>query len=316
VWVLDETSLLSRDVTGRPERFQGVMIDITARKEAEAAAVDAEARYQALATQGPVMAYVWERGPAGGARHRYMSPQIERLLGYPMEAWNDDEEFWLTLIHPDDHERVFAVEVQTEFTGEPWSLDYRVITRSGEVRWLHDEGTLLSRDEAGKPHRFHGVYIDITDRKVMEQELVDAEERYRTLVEQLPAIPWTEEINIATGHSRVTYVGKQTESVLGWREDELSGDHRHLDRFLHPEDHDAVTRAIQAAYEEGTWDQTFRVVGRDGSVRKVRSVGRCTTDLDAPIQIWKGITIEVGSRESNHLNRSSGEAAADVTPSA
>jgi PAS domain-containing protein len=104
--------------------------------------------------------------------------------------------------------------------------------------------------------------------------------------------------------------------VLGWREDELSGDLRQLDQFLHPEDHDAVTRATQVAYEEGTWDQTFRIVARDGSVRKVRSVGRCTTDLDAPIQIWKGITIEVGSRESNHLDRSSDETGADVTPSA
>ncbi|MEA2579289.1 MAG: hypothetical protein QOE83_181 [Actinomycetota bacterium] len=317
VWVLDETSLLSRDVTGRPERFQGVMIDITARKEAEAAAVEAEARYQALASQGPVMAYVLERSPSGGARHRYMSPQIERLLGYSMEAWNDDEKFWLTLIHPDDRERVFAAEVRIQYTGEPWSLDYRVITRSGEVRWLHDEGALLSRDEAGQPHRFHGVYIDITERKAMEQELVDAEERYRTLVEQLPAVPWTEEINTATRHSRTTYLGEQTETVLGWRDDELGGDFWKLERVLHPDDRDAVNRAVRAAYGEGTWDQTFRIIARDGTVRKVRSVGRCTSGLDAPIQIWKGITIEVGSRELSHLDRPSAEDTdADVTPSA
>jgi PAS domain S-box-containing protein len=317
VWVLDETSLLSRDANGRPERFQGVMIDVTARKEAEAAAVEAEARYQALASQGPVMSYVWERGPSGGAMHRYMSPQIERLLGYPMEAWNDDDQFWLTLIHPDDRERLFALEVQTEFTGEPWSTDYRVITRSGEVRWLHDEGTLLSRDDAGKPHRFHGIYIDITERKAMEQELMDAEERYRTLVEQLPAVPWTEEINTATGHSRTTYLGTQTESVLGWREDELGGDFRKLERLLHPEDHDEVISAIQAAYAEGTWDQTFRIVARDGSVRRVRSVGRCTSDLNAPMQIWKGITLGVGPVGSSDLDTSpSGGADAEVTPSA
>jgi PAS domain S-box-containing protein len=293
------------------------MIDITARKEAEAAAVEAEARYQALASQGPVMAYVLERSPSGGARHRYMSPQIERLLGYSMEAWNDDEKFWLTLIHPDDRERVFAAEVRIQYTGEPWSLDYRVITRSGEVRWLHDEGALLSRDEAGQPHRFHGVYIDITERKAMEQELVDAEERYRTLVEQLPAVPWTEEINIATRHSRTTYLGEQTETVLGWRDDELGGDFWKLERVLHPEDRDAVNRAVRAAYGEGTWDQTFRIIARDGTVRKVRSVGRCTSGLDAPIQIWKGITIEVGSRELSHLDRPSAEDTdADVTPSA
>lgn len=317
VWVLDETTLLSRAATGRPERFQGVMMDITARKEAEAAAVEAETRYQALASQGPVMSFVWERDPGGGGRHRYMSPQVELLLGYPMEAWNNDNEFWLSIIHPDDRERVYASEIQTEYTGESWSLDYRVITRSGEVRWLHDEGSLLSRDEAGQPHRFHGVYIDITDRKEIEQELREAEERYRTLVEQLPAIPWTQEVNTVTGRSRMTYLGPQAESVLGWTADELEGDLLNHGLLLHPEDRDAVMRASRIADAEGqtSWDQTYRIVARDGTVRTVRSVGRCASEPDALTRIWKGITIEVEPPREPRGSSVDG-ADADVSPSA
>jgi len=317
VWVLDETSLLSRDATGRPERFQGVMMDITARKEAEAAAVEAEARYQALASQGPVMAFVWEHDPDGGGRHRYMSPQIERLLGYPMQAWNSDDQFWLSIIHPDDRERVYVSQIQTGFTGEAWSLDYRVITRAGEIRWLHDEGTLLSRDEAGRPHRFHGVFIDITDRKEIEQELREAEERYRTLVEQLPGIPWTEEVNTVTGRSRMTYLGPQTESVLGWRADELQEDHWNHGLFLHPEDRDAVMRASRAADAEGqtSWDQTYRIIARDGSVRTVRSLGRCVSEPGALTQMWNGIMIDVGPQPEPR-GSSIDDANTDVSPSA
>ena len=293
VWVLDQTALLSRDEAGRPQRFQGVMLDITARKLAEEAAVDAEARYQALASQGPVMAYVWERAPNGGGQHRYMSPQIERLLGYPMDAWNGDDQFWLSLIHPDDREAAYVSQVQTEYTGEAWSLDYRVITRSGEIRWLHDEGSLLSRDDAGRPHRFHGVYTDITDRKEIERELREAEERYRTLLEQLPAVPWTEEIDTITGRSHMAYLGPQAMSVLGWPAEDLAGDQWNPLGLLHPDDRERAMIASRVADEEGHWDQTYRVVARDGSVRTVRSVGRRVSEPDAITHVWRGITIQV-----------------------
>ncbi|MEP7059900.1 MAG: PAS domain-containing protein [Actinomycetota bacterium] len=296
VWVLDQTALLSRDPVGRPQRFQGVMLDITARKEAEAAAVDAEARYQALASQGPVMAYLWERDPNGGGRRPYISPQVERLLGYPVELWNTEAEFFLSIIHPDDLERVNAWEIQAGYTGEAWSLDYRVISRAGEIVWLHDEGSLLSRDDAGRPHRFHGVYIDITDRKAIEQDLREAEERYRSLVEQLPAVPWTEEINLATGRSTLTYLGPQTESVLGWSAEEIAGDRWDHDRILHPDDREEATRASRIAVDGGDWDQTYRIVARDGSIRRVRSVGRCVSEPGAPTQIWQGITIAVAPK--------------------
>jgi PAS domain S-box-containing protein len=300
VWVLDQTALLSRDEDGRPQQFQGVMLDITARKEAEAAALDAEARYQALASQGPVMAYIWERDPNAGGRHRYVSPQVERLLGYPMEQWNNDPDFFLSIIHPDDLEQVTASEIQTEYTGEAWSLDYRVISRTGEIVWLHDEGNLLSRDETGRPHRFHGVYIDITDRKAVEHELREAEERYRTLVEQLPAVPWTEEINTVTGRSTLTYLGPQTESVLGWSAEDIAGDRWDHARLLHPDDREAAAHASEIAINGGPWDQTYRIVTRDGTVRTVRSVGRCVSERGATTQIWQGITIEVVASHGSH----------------
>ena len=314
VWVLDQTALLSRDEAGCPQRFQGVMLDITARKLAEEAAVDAEARYQALASQGPVMAYVWERDPNGGGRHRYMSPQIERLLGYPVDAWNSNDQFWLSLIHPDDRDAAHASQVQTEYTGEAWSLDYRVITRTGEIRWLHDEGSLLSRDDEGRPLRFHGVYIDITDRKEMERELRGAEERYRTLLEQLPGVPWTEEVDPLTGRSQMAYLGPQSMSVLGWPAEDLAGDRWDPLRLLHPDDRERAMIASRVADEEGQWDQTYRIVARDGSVRTVRSVGHRVSEPGALTHVWKGITIQVGAQGEPAAPPASEDA--EISPSA
>src|SRR5207244_13072356 len=79
VWVLDQATLLTRDRVGQPFMFQGVMLDITARKDAETKAAEAEARYRMLAEQGPIVAYMWDMAPAGGqGPFTYVSPQVEQ----------------------------------------------------------------------------------------------------------------------------------------------------------------------------------------------------------------------------------------------
>ena len=83
VWVWDRATLRSRDERGRPRLFQGVMLDITARKEAETKAAEAEAWFKRLTEQNPgIMSVVCDRDPDPGVRwrHSYVSPRsIEQV---------------------------------------------------------------------------------------------------------------------------------------------------------------------------------------------------------------------------------------------
>jgi PAS domain S-box-containing protein len=108
VWVADQAILMSRE-DGRPKLFQGVMIDVTSRKEAELAAAETELRYRDLAEQVPGVIYVADLNPLGGGyRLRYASPQLTTLFGYEPADWGDTER-WLATVHPEDRERVQAV---------------------------------------------------------------------------------------------------------------------------------------------------------------------------------------------------------------
>ena len=82
VWVADQAILMSRE-DGRPKLFQGVMIDVSSRKDAERAATETELRYRDLAEQLPGVIYMADLSPLdGGYRLRYVSPQLTSLLGY------------------------------------------------------------------------------------------------------------------------------------------------------------------------------------------------------------------------------------------
>ena len=79
----------------------------------------------------PGVAYVEAKGPTG--KIAYMSPRIEELTGYPPERFVDSRDFWFTLVHPDDVERVEAAEAAADATSSPYMEEYRMVTADGRT---------------------------------------------------------------------------------------------------------------------------------------------------------------------------------------
>jgi len=185
VWVLDQAVLLSRDVDGRPDLFQGVMLDITPRKEAEAKARDTEALYRTLVEQIPAITYIeLPSSDPGLAPFTYVSPQVERILGTSADELIADPHHLGRLLHPEDRDRVLAANERAEATGEPFDQEYRLVRPDGTVVWLHSRATLL-RDAQGRPMFWHGVALDVTQQRRVEAVLRELEERYRDLAGRL-----------------------------------------------------------------------------------------------------------------------------------
>jgi diguanylate cyclase (GGDEF)-like protein/PAS domain S-box-containing protein len=124
--------------------------------------------YRRLVERLPAIVYASELGEKG--RWRYVSPQVEDILGYTPEEWLADPELWAKLLHPEDRERALAQETRrTIGNRNPPPVDYRMLTRDGRTVWILDEA-VLEPDEEGTPV-WHGVLYDITERKSAEQEL-------------------------------------------------------------------------------------------------------------------------------------------------
>jgi adenylate cyclase len=296
VWVFDRATLLNRNAAGEPHIFQGVMIDITARKEAEQKADRAEERYRQLTERGPIVTYSYEllAGDPPAMCVQYVSPQIAEIIGAPVSEWIGDPEQWFGMVHPDDRGEVVATTTRAWKTGAPWSIRYRTIAGDGSVVWFSDRGTCVERDEDGRPRAFQGVLLDVTTEAEEQARITAESSRLRDLMEGMPAIPWTETVDAATGRGRMVAIGPQCQEILGYSSEELLAEREHFFRVLHPDDLESTTARAEESDRKGTdWNATYRVIRRDGEVRWLHSVARRVTPEDADVQVWQGVAVDV-----------------------
>ena len=137
-------------------------------------------RYRTLSEQIPAVLYSEVHTPGGAII--YKSPQHEQLLGYPLEEGMQPD-FWKTMVHPDDRERVLAENERVDRTGDPWNVEYRTLTKDGRVVWLRDHAVLVCGQD-GEPDYWQGYFIDITEQKQAEEALRQALEREHLALER------------------------------------------------------------------------------------------------------------------------------------
>jgi len=126
-----------------------------------------EARFRSLVEHIPAVVYTCEVEPP--YKTIYISPQTETMLGYSPEEWLEDGRFFMKLIHPTDLDAHVAHWSAAARTVGFVTSDYRLRDRRGELRWFRDEAVLV-RDPAGAPIAWHGVMVEITGLKKMEQD--------------------------------------------------------------------------------------------------------------------------------------------------
>ena len=185
VWIHEETELI-RHPDGTPAFWQGVMIDATAAKEADARVRQAEAMYRRVVEHSPAALYTEDLDPTSFGT-TFASPQIEEITGYPPRQWVDDADLWLQAVHPDDLERVLAAEERSKGSGEPFDEEYRVRRPDGSVVWIHDRAILI-HDERGTPTFWLGFFHDVTEKKEAAVELARAFELEHEVAERLRSL--------------------------------------------------------------------------------------------------------------------------------
>jgi len=110
----------------------------------------------------PVAATVW------------MSPQAERITGYPAELWAGNPGFFSSILHPADREAVLEEAGASRRELRPFSLDYRIVGPDGRVIWIHDESVPIV-DGDGRLELIQGYFVDVTERKQLEQQLLHSQ---------------------------------------------------------------------------------------------------------------------------------------------
>ncbi|MDZ7963613.1 MAG: PAS domain-containing protein [Nostoc sp. DedSLP03] len=178
-WVHDRCFPL-RDETGEIYRFAGIAEDISDRKQAEQALRNSEERLQ-MALEGSGGG-LWDWNII--TNEDYLSSRWLEMLGYEKGELPDDFSSWKRLIHPDD--KVWVMErlnAHLQDDSVSYKFEYRMLTKSGEWKWIANHGKVVLRDRLGNPLRMAGIHHDVTDRKQAELALRQSEEFKNRILE-------------------------------------------------------------------------------------------------------------------------------------
>jgi PAS domain S-box-containing protein len=265
-----------RDASGEVVGLAGVSTDITAIRESEQAVRQSEERLRFSLEAGRMVA--WDFDLTTGRARR--SANAKALFGLEPEGSDD----FYRIVHPDDLDRLKAAQAKA-VAGEPYDLEFRWLSPGGEAMWAAIQGK-LRRDPDGNPVAISGVLMDITARKWAEIAAAKAGAEFQTMAENVSQLVWT-----ANPDGRVIWYNRRwydyTGVDPGMPED-------HAADLVHPNDVERVRARWAERFGAGiSWEDTFRLRGRDGQYRWFLSRAEPIRNRKGAIVRWFGTNTDV-----------------------
>jgi PAS domain S-box-containing protein len=278
-------------------RWRDLRREMRAREETEEALREGESRYRALVEHIPAVFYTWDftgRGPM-----RYVSPQIEALLGLTQEEWVRDPETWRRRLHPEDRDRVISEWERTDRTGEPFNMEYRLLATDGREVWVRDEAVVLQRGPDGRATLWQGFFLDVTARRLAEEQIRETEARYRSLVETVPAVTYVWDSAWEPGAAPAAYMSPQVFRLLGYTHEEWQADPGLWHARCHPEDRDRVLASWAETAAAGLpFSEEYRLLTKNGDIVWVRDDAVPVGEGPAGRPLYQGVMFDITERKS------------------
>ena len=269
---------------GRCLRVLGTAIDITARKQAEAALLDREARLKAVFAQaGAGLALSDLEGRFTEVNETYctiVGRSRDEVLGSRM----------LEITHPDDRARNAPSFEAAARDGTAFDIEKRYVRPDGEIVWVRNSVSAVRSDD-GTIAAMLAVSVDITDRVRAEVALRESEEQFRVLSQVLPNFVWATDAD-----GRATWFNERVYAYAGLIEGQLDAEGWWA--IVHPDDRERVAREWLAAVTAvGSYQCEYRLRRADGTYRWFLGRGQPVVAGDGAVLRWVGTSTDIDDQK-------------------
>lgn len=188
---------------------------------------------------------IWEADPQT-LQFQAVSPQAERLLGYPLEQWFVPD-FWLNHLYSSDRELMLTTCCDIMQGQQSVEFEYRMVAADGRLVWIKTLATAVLSPE--QPALLHGVMLDITQQKHSETSLRQSQQFLQTVLDNLPVA-----VMVKDGRQErfgtYTFWNKASELLFGLTAEQAIGKtvydcfpEEQAD-FLHQQDQETFNRGV------------------------------------------------------------------------
>ena len=287
VYIMDRGKVSQWDNDKEPLRMTGVHIDLTERKQKEAALRQSENYYRAIFETSATAMFILEEDTTIS----HVNSNFEELLGYSKQEVEGNKS-WTEFIHADDvgWMKRYHYLRRHDTRAAPLNYEFRFFVRNGELRHGY-----LSVDMIADTTQSVASIIDITERKQVEQQLRENEEKYRMLVENLNEVIYT-----IDEKGRITYVSPSVESASGYTPSELLG--KQFIDFVHPDDREGRLKPFHRILSGIDEPSEYRYVTKDNQVIWVRTTAR-PLQKEGRITGLQGVLVDITERKKAEQER-------------
>jgi len=269
-----------------------VMKEISDRKRMEASLSQSEQWLDQVNSLASAVFYTLVERPGIGLQFEYISSACEGLTEHSAAAIMAEPNLFYDQIHPDDRAHYAATGLERTAMLQAYFQESRMMTPSGKVCWIQSRSQPERRPDGSTV--WHGVLLDITERKRTAAALLESETQFRQIAEHLKLLLFVRDV----GSGQFLYASPAYETIWGRTCESLYQDPDSWLETVHPEDRERLSQMLAQKVKGQAMRQEYRILRPDGTVRWIESQVFPVLDENGKVKRFVGCVEDISDRHA------------------